>query len=154
MNRSSSRPAPPAGTRSGQALGTAAWLLVGVLVAALAGCSKSGLPVYRVSGTITRHGQGVPNLMVHFIPINGRPSWGQTDAAGHYELHYVGKEFGAAAGAHRVFVTLKRPPVLTGTPPALSADEMAIQQGYSSLEVSPLKAEVDRDGQTLDFALD
>ena len=153
MNRSSNRLGIAAIRQSGASL-RAACLLVGVVLAGLAGCSKSGPAVYRVSGTITRHGQGVPNLMVHFVPVNGRPSWGQTDEAGRYELHYVGKQMGAAAGAHRVFVTLKRPPVLSSPPPPLSPDEMAIQQGYSSLEVSPLKTEVDRDGQTLDFALD
>ncbi len=96
----------------------------------------------------------MPDLMVHFVPNGGRPSWGQTDAAGHYELHYTLKQPGAVAGKHRVFVTPRQPPVLTGPVAPLSAEEEAVAQRYGSLESSPLTASVDRDGQTVDFALD
>ncbi len=133
-------------------------LLLCALLACLPGCSKRGPQVFRVSGTVTRGGKPVPGLMIHFVPSNGRPSWGQTDRDGHYELHYVARQMGAASGAHWVSITLRpsagSPDLLPGQPAPLSADQQAIVRRYGSPETSPLTAQVDREGQVIDFALD
>jgi hypothetical protein len=133
-------------------------LVLCAILAALPGCTKQGADILRVSGTITRGGQPVPDLMVHFVPGAGRPSWGQTDREGHYELHYVGKRMGALPGAHRVYVTLRQaagsPDVLAGQAAPLSVDQKAIIAQYGTRQISPLTAQVDRDGQVIDFQLD
>jgi hypothetical protein len=52
---------------------------------ASAGCGDPDAPeIARVTGTVTRGGKPVPNLVVNFMPAEGRPSWGITDDRGRY----------------------------------------------------------------------
>jgi hypothetical protein len=136
----------------------ALWLLLCVWTVGLLGCSKQGPDIFQVSGKITRGGQPVADLIVHFVPAQGRPSWGQTDNEGHYELHYVAKRMGAVTGAHRVFVTKRENPDAAGLLPGQSAPLSAVQRAifsrYGTLEASPLTSKVEHDRQVIDFALD
>src|SRR5688572_11184430 len=77
-----------------------------LLLAACAGCGSDAPEIVRVSGTVTRGGKPVPGLIVHFQPEGGRPSWGQTDAQGHYDLDYDPDHRGAKVGKHKVFFEL------------------------------------------------
>jgi hypothetical protein len=96
-------------------------LLACVLVA---GCNGSN--VVPVSGTLTYKGKPVPNAFVHFVPENGRPSMGETDANGKFTLTYDPETKGAERGKHRVFVQYNavadasRPGVIPGEEPKLS----------------------------------
>jgi hypothetical protein len=124
-------------------------LLLGILW--LTGCNRGPL-VVEVSGTVTHNGQPVPNLMLHFIPDEGRPSWGGTDEAGHYTLHYLPKREGAIIGSHKVFVDLK--PLPPGREQTAPPDWPAIRTKYGSRETTPLRVEVKTAGQVLDLQLD
>ena len=91
-------PPPPARRSAGLPL-----LLVAALVA-VAGCGKSDLPpIARVTGTVTMNGKPVPNMMVNFMPTEGRPSWGRTDEQGYYEMNYDADTMGVKSGHHKVY---------------------------------------------------
>lgn len=96
----------------------------------------------------------MPEAIVHFVPGAGRPSWGQTDRQGHYELRYVAKRMGAVPGMHRVFFTFREKAVPAEAQSAESIEQQAIVQKYGTLEISQLTAQVERDGQVIDFELE
>ncbi len=78
--------------------------------------SKTYLPpLGQVTGTVTLNGQPVANAMIWFHPIQASgdkadkkkrasSSGGTTDAAGHYELQYVGETKGAVVGECHIAV--------------------------------------------------
>lgn len=70
----------------------------------LVGCGGgSDLPeLGEVTGVVTLDGQPVSGAQVQFIPQSGRPSSGETDASGKYELHYTADVAGAVLGSHTV----------------------------------------------------
>ena len=75
----------------------------------LAGCGRGDCPeLAKVTGTVTRSGKPVPDLLVHFIPDDGRPSWGLTDAQGRFKLYYTPEEDGARLGEHTVYVAFNQ----------------------------------------------
>ncbi len=78
----------------------------GLLVfTALAGCSRGDRPdLGIVSGIVTLEGEPLANVEVAFIPNNGRPSYGKTDAAGNYDLNYIRNIQGAKIGVHNVLI--------------------------------------------------
>ncbi len=72
------------------------------------GCGP-GYQVVPVGGTLTLNGQPVPNARISFQPLAGAEdepgpgSYGQTDAAGKFELRVVNPDQpGAIVGTHRV----------------------------------------------------
>lgn len=75
-----------------------------VLLAALAGCSRSERPPLGiVTGTITLDGRPLADAAVHFTPEGpGRTSLGSTDAAGEYRLRYLRDIAGANVDRHTV----------------------------------------------------
>ena len=84
-------------TRSVMLLGLA------VLLSALAGCageSSDAPQLVPVDGTVKLDGEPLAGASVMF----GGVSVGETDANGHYELTYQGKEKGVPAGEHSVVV--------------------------------------------------
>jgi len=77
----------------------------------IVGCGRGDYPeMARVTGTVTYKGKPVPNMMVNFMPPDGRPSWGKTDAEGKYDLAYDADYKGAKMGHHKVYIT---PPAVT-----------------------------------------
>lgn len=77
------------------------------LLALSLGCGDGGPKIVKVKGKITRNGQPVPNCTVHFVPIKGRPSWGQSNEAGEFTLSYDLQREGAEVGQHRVYVEFR-----------------------------------------------
>lgn len=74
----------------------------------LIGCGEAhtGRPdLGMVQGTVTLDGTPVEGALVTFIPQDGRPSYGVSDADGHYELIYIREIRGAALGLHQVQIT-------------------------------------------------
>ncbi|MCS7239330.1 MAG: carboxypeptidase-like regulatory domain-containing protein [Thermoguttaceae bacterium] len=79
--------------------------VVSAVLAIIVGCGRSDLPpLGTVSGTVTLNGQPLEGVTVMFQPVQGRPSLGQTDANGAYELRYMAGVKGAVVGKHRVEV--------------------------------------------------
>jgi hypothetical protein len=137
------------------------------ILLALAGCGKGDYPeMARVTGTVTYKGKPVPNMMVNFMPTDGRPSWGKTDANGKYEMIYDSDYKGVKMGHHKVYFT---PPATAtiGGPASkasrkaiaeaagLTPDEMAdIRSKYGLETTTKLEVDVKTDPEVLDLKLE
>lgn len=75
-------------------------ILLGAMVV---GCG-GGIDLAGVSGTATHKGEPVQDLLVVFVPEEGRISSGMTDAQGHFTLQFTRDEEGVIPGKHRVYV--------------------------------------------------
>ena len=58
-----------------------------------------------VEGTVTLDGKPLAGAVLVFQPEHARPSYGRTDAEGHYELFYTDEAKGATIGKHSVKIT-------------------------------------------------
>ena len=84
---------------------------VGFLMMALmlqVGCEPSGPDIARVQGTVTMDGKPLPNAIIMFVPVGGRPSVSETDANGKYVLEFSGGRKGAIPGINRVEINTGR----------------------------------------------
>jgi hypothetical protein len=118
----------------------------------LSGCGRSD--VVPVSGTATRGGKPVANVVLWFTPSEGRPSWALTDADGKFELDYNRENKGAKVAKHRVTVVYEPRPsdpgeeqlILSGQkkrlgrPPEMDAILAKYSPAVSTLEVEITKA--------------
>ncbi len=135
-----------------------AFFIAAVLLALSAiGCSR-GPDVVTIHGTVTRGGQPVKDLVLNFIPENGRPSWGYTDEKGYYELHYNRDRDGALLGKHRVFISfLPRDPevqyAMTEGRLKYPVGIPEILEKYGNPDTSPLEFDLSGSRQ-LDLTLD
>jgi hypothetical protein len=127
----------------------------------LTGCGQSGPEVVRVHGTVTRAGKPIPDLMVNFVPDNGRPSIGLTDAKGHYTLQYDKTHEGALVGNHKVFFVYRPQQQLEpgaemgrGGMQKMPPEVTAILAKYGKYEITPLKIEIKKDSKVVDLSLD
>lgn len=127
-----------------------------VCVASIAGCD--GKPkVVAVSGTLTQNGKPVPFMTIHFVPADGRASWGVTDENGRFSLKQDSKTPGVAVGSHTVWVEWR---------PLTPTDEMdpknarkpsnveALQEKFGSAKASPLKIEIAKSIEDIEVKLD
>jgi hypothetical protein len=134
--------------------GTAASVLT-----AMGGCADDAPPIGQVNGTVTRGGKPVPNATVNFMPEAGRPSWGLTDPAGKYELHWDQGHDGAEVGTHKVSIAF-----VPGSPDEEAArakgtarlpeEQRTIVEKYGNFETTPLTFEVKKGRQVIDIKLD
>jgi len=127
-----------------------------VLVSVL-GCG-GGPSVVEVSGTVTRGGVPVPDLVVNFEPDKGRPSWGFTDPQGRYTLHYTKDQDGVEVGHHRVYVNYQpedtdRWLAITERRFEYPPDIKAIEEKYGNRETTPLEFDI-QESQEIDLKLD
>lgn len=127
------------------------------LAMCLAGCRGSGPEVVEIEGTVTHNGKPVPNLMIYFVPENGRPSWGRSDEQGKFVLDYDYDFDGAKVGRHTVYVMdannmdpTARPVGGTKKSPELAA----VLVKYGKLETSPMTVEVNRADKNYQLKLD
>ena len=74
-----------------------------LVLAAFAGCGKSGPQVAPVRGRVTLDGQPLPNTGVVFR-VSGQSSGGRTDENGNYELIYKRGLKGAPIGMNHVVI--------------------------------------------------
>ncbi len=128
---------------------------------ALAVCALSsgcgGNNVVSVSGTLTYKGKPVTNAYVNFVPDNGRPSIGETDANGRFTLTYDPQTKGAQLGKHRVFVMhnvaadADQPGTVPGMAPKMSPEMGELFNKYSG-EKSTVTVTIDK--STSDLKLD
>jgi hypothetical protein len=129
-----------------------------VLVLLAAGCG-SGPKIAKVTGTVTYLGNPVPGLVLHFVPAEGRASWGVTDQDGRYTLRYDRKTEGVTLGTHKVYFEYRprTPSEETGLSEgkrALPAYLQDILARYGDEATTPLKRDVTKDGQVIDISLD
>jgi hypothetical protein len=80
-----------------------AWMLL--FSALAAGCG--GEKLVKVSGTATRHGKPVPNLVINFTPEKGLRSYALTDQDGKFNMIYTNGQEGVVVGTHKVWVQLQ-----------------------------------------------
>lgn len=86
-------------------------LLTGSLAVTIIGCGGgSDAPeLGAVKGTVQMDGKPLDGATVTFQPQEGgRPSFGETDGEGYYELQYTADEAGAVVGKHRVSISTYR----------------------------------------------
>lgn len=81
------------------------WLAL-VLVLTLSGCGgvPDQPPLGTVTGTVTLDGKPLEFIEISFVPNKGRPSYGDTNSLGNYELTYVRNIKGAKVGKHTITV--------------------------------------------------
>lgn len=110
-----------------------ALLVLAAVMAACAiqvGCGGSGPEVVPVAGRLTHAGKPLPDMVIWFKPLDGRPSWGATDSDGRFRLNYSRGIDGARVGRHKVWV--KYDPR-----PKDAAEEMAAMSGRNKASNAP-----------------
>jgi hypothetical protein len=112
-------------------------VMIGCLALA-AGCGSNLPAVAPVKGTITWRGQPVAGATVMFMPGNGRPATGMTDAEGHFHLSTFGQADGALPGHHKVSIT-KRVAIGDGPYPP---ERSEIPPNYANTTTSGLEVDV------------
>jgi hypothetical protein len=68
------------------------------------GCG--GEKLVKVTGTATRHGKPLPNLVINFTPEKGLRSYALTDQDGRFNMIYTNGQEGVVLGTHKVWVQL------------------------------------------------
>ena len=127
---------------SSRSLRVAAFVTLPVLLA-LAGCGKGDYPeMARVTGTVTYKGKPVPNMMVNFMPTEGRPSWGKTDADGKFEMIYDADYKGVKMGHHKVYFTPPANATIDGGTSKASRKAIAEAAGLTSEEMAEIRTQV------------
>jgi hypothetical protein len=128
------------------------------------GCGSSRPETAPVSGRVTYQGRPVPSGRIAFQPEEGRLAIGAIDSDGHFSLTTFKPGDGALLGKHRVTIEATRLSggdplpknrqeelrVGGGVPPVV---EQLVPEKYSRLETTPLKAEVSRGSNTVNFDL-
>lgn len=123
-----------------------------VLSIATIGCGSSGPATGEVTGKVTIDGQPIEGASIEFIPADGRPSTGVTDASGAYELMFTNDAKGALLGSHQVRITTARAgDGGEGVGPTLEARDELLPAKYH--DESELTAEVVAGKNTFDFDL-
>jgi len=133
------------------------------------GCGSNRLATARVAGVVTWNGKPVEAGTITFYPEKGRPASGRIQPDGSYTLTTFNAGDGAILGAHRV--TIEATAVTSAEPSPKSSDEEVRQvlsgtshrgkpavrwlapKKYSSLETTPLTAEVKPGPNTINFDL-
>lgn len=149
-----------------RALRVAAFVTLSVIFT-LAGCGKGDYPeMARVTGTVAYKGKPVPNIMVNFMPTEGRrPSWGKTDEEGRFEMVYDENVKGVEMGPNKVYFTpaaftidggaSKKSRKAIAEASGLTPEEMlAIRAKYGSEEVTKLVVDIKENPQVLDLKLE
>lgn len=117
--------------------------LLCVLVTLVLGCGQ-GPRLAQVKGTVRLDGQPLPGAEIEFQPESGVPSFGVTDAQGHYELRHLHQRAGALPGKHTVRIQM-------GEPDDPSHKAIRLPPEYN--DESTLTREVVPGENTIDFEL-
>lgn len=123
--------------------------LLGCLLVAVLGCSRSEYPLGPVSGVVTLDGKPLSGARVGFEPIRrgegpnaGPGSYGTTDAEGRYRLKTIDGDTGAVVGRHNVRLSTFRGEVIPGRDEVKvvvveKVPDRYIQTGALTFEVPP-----------------
>lgn len=122
------------------------------------GCGPDGPEVVDVQGKITKGGQPVPFVVIHFWPDKGRLSSGRTDAEGNYRLSFSRQiPNGAVLGGHTVYFTMEQGSINQPTNPRDSKyhpEMVEILRTCGTMQSSPIHVEVTPDSEQLDIEID
>jgi len=142
------------------------------LAATAGGCQRgSTWKLTPVEGTISKDGRPLPGIEVVFLPepdTSGPRSYGITDEAGHYRLRTDNGDDGAVAGKYRVvlrdaeaaikqrFGRFSREAPREMVRPGeerlkTGAQAPRVPRSHGNFNVTPLRAEVGPERQTLNF---
>jgi len=134
---------------------TPAAIALGFLVClGSAGCGPDRPATARVTGTVTLEGQPVAEADVNFIPTEGRPASGRTDAEGRFSLSTFVPGDGVLPGEHVVTVSKQVAKDGDSDDPYREFIDV-LPPAYGSLQTSPLRATVEAGGSNdLTFDLD
>jgi len=129
-------------------------VLVLLLLASVAGCGPARPATTRVSGLVTFKGAPVAEADVNFIPADGRPASGRTDAEGRFSLSTFVPGDGVLPGEH--VVTVSKQVASKSNPDDIYQNYVdLLPPQYGSLRTSPLRATVEAGGShDLTFDLD
>lgn len=83
---------------------TLGWVLLGMAVLSLCGCSDGRPERVPVSGKVTIDGQPLTSGFVRLVPDDARPSVGRIQEDGSFTLTTFTKKDGSVPGTHRVAV--------------------------------------------------
>lgn len=127
------------------------------LAALLVGCGSDGPELAKVKGKVTIDGQSLPNATLTFIPKEGTPSYGMTNATGEYELMFTDTKYGAQLGEHAVSVEVTK--MSKGEIEELKAQGIEVIQPKVDLpkqyrKSGALSATVSRGSNNIDFSLE
>lgn len=127
----------------------------------LSACSSGEKPIalHVVKGTLKLKGESAPNIILHFVPANGRASTGLTNASGAFELRYEKDRPGALPGVHKVWIEYR---------PSSPGEEMSLREGrsplsqavqdmlekYGKVETTTCMVTIDKDQQDLAVSLE
>jgi hypothetical protein len=109
----------------------------------ISGCGGVELPeLYKFSGSATFNGKPVTNATVVFISTKGgRPSYGNLDAAGKFEMNYSPQAKGVSSGENKISLTPNTP---GPTDPPLSKELQEFFESYSEVN-SKMILDVNKD---------
>jgi len=121
-------------------------------IAVLAGCG--GAPddqpeLVPVQGTVTLDGEPLADAQIVFQPETGRPSRGETNEQGHYELQYTPDTRGARVGTHTVRISTGRTVYDDDENPTEIPEKVPARYN----ENSELTKKVEPGTETIDFEL-
>jgi hypothetical protein len=119
--------------------------IVAMVAVGSVGCRPGYQNVSPVTGRVTLDGVPLSEAQVMFLPTTGRPSTGETNAEGIYELVYTFKQKGAEHGMHTVRVTTAY------TRQDYTVGKERVPKMYN--EQSTLQKEVRQGRNTIDLAL-
>lgn len=126
-----------------------------IITGLFAGCGSGAdrPPTAKAEGTITFENQPLEGASISFIPENGRPASGFTDASGHFVLRTFEAADGAIPGEHTVIIS-KVAADSKKSDDMYATQKSAIPEKYADLKKSGLTASVDADGENkFDFDL-
>lgn len=117
------------------------WKILAVLAFALviAGCGPGGPRLYKAGGTVTYNGKPVEGAQVTFGYPDGNFANGVTDAAGKFQLVYMGR-VGALPGKCVVAVSKVSTPAPSGNAPPAGADPAEMAKAMEEFKKSQDKA--------------
>jgi hypothetical protein len=128
--------------------GKATGLGLALVLVCVAGCGKPGTaPTAEVTGTVTLDGSPIEGVGVTFLPQEGRPASGVTNASGQFTLSTFETGDGAVPGRHKVAIGEQpdESEPMPGTPEAANwkPPEARFPEKYSNPEESGFEAQVE-----------
>ena len=130
-----------------------AYLAVGAVAVALAGCPKQQLATAEVDGIVRIRGTPAADIYIEFLPdpergARGPTATAETDGQGRYQLHYVDKKTndltpGAAVGWNHVLVR----DLLPARAPARKVPPSRVPAVYGEPQSTPLTFEIKPGGK-------
>jgi len=122
------------------------------------GCSGAKLPTEYITGIVTLDGNPVEGASILFSPTGeggALPAGGTMDKKGKYVITSMqggGHGAGAVVGNYIVLISKEESTFVDGPQPRYDVKQV-LPRVYGDVEVSPLRAEVEKGKNTIDFPL-